>query len=164
MGATAMRFLAALLLLTLPLPALADQCDRWTAAMEEDEGGKVMMAHVCKGTGNAAHELFLRCGASGELSIRFIPVASSGYPPNDGNFSTDFKLSFGQEVITRKAIYEDMDGAMVMDFSIGEPPTDLIQSATEMTLADTSGKVPGATFALKGSKKAVDTVIKSCTK
>jgi hypothetical protein len=159
-----MRRLAVLLFLALPLPALADQCDHWTATMEEDEGGKVMMAHVCKGTGNAAHELYLQCGAPGELSMRFIPVAPTNYPPNDGNYATDFKLSFGEQSVTHKAVYEDMDGAMSINFPIDDPVTALIQSAPEMTLSDAGGKVPGATFPLKGSKKAVDTVIKSCSK
>jgi hypothetical protein len=159
-----MRRTIALLLMVLPLPALAGECDRWSASMEEDEGGSVMTARICAGTGNPNHEFFVRCGAPGELMIRFIPLAPDDYPPGGGDFQTDLKFSFGQDVIVKSAHYEDMDAAMVTDFSVSEPFANMLGSRAEMTLADVNAKVPGATFSLKGSKAALDKLMATCQK
>lgn len=158
-----MRRWIALLLMSLPLPAVAAECDHWTAAMEEDEGGKMMMAHICAPMGNAAHELWVQCGAPGELSIRFIPVAPAGYPPSQ-NYQTEIEFSMDQEMFTRPAHYEDMDGAMAMDTKIDAPFVGVLQSQKEVMLSDTNGKVPDATFTLKGSKAAFAKVISACAK
>ncbi len=153
----------ALLLMSLPVPAAAAECDHWTAAMEEDEGGKVMMAHICAPTGNAAHELFVQCGAPGELSIRFIPVAPTSYPPSQ-NYQTKLEFSMDQEMFTRPAQYEDMDGAMALDIKIDAPFVGVLQTQKQVMVSDTHGKVPGATFTLKGSKAALAKVIAACAK
>jgi hypothetical protein len=159
---THMKYLA-LLLTLLPSIALAGECDQWTAAMEEDEGGSVMTARICAGTGNAAHELFVRCGGPDNLSIRFIPVAPTGYPPEGPEFKTDLEFAFGSDVVTRNAHYEDMDGAMVTDLDIGTPFAQMLQSRPDMKVRDVSGIVPGATFSLNGAKAALDKLIKSCS-
>jgi hypothetical protein len=157
------RIWIALLLMSLPVPAIAAQCDHWTAKMEEDEGGSVMMANICAPVGDAVHELFVRCGAPGELMVRFIPVAPAGYPPSQ-NYQTEIEFSLDQEMFTRPARYEEMDGALAMDTKIDAPFVSVLQIQKEVMVSDTNGKVPGATFTLKGSKAALAKVISSCAK
>jgi hypothetical protein len=158
-----MRRWIALLLMSLPIPAVAAQCDHWTAAMEEDEGGSVMMANICAPAGKATHELIVQCGAPGELLVRFIPVAPTGFPPSQ-NYQTEIEFSMDQEMFTRPARYEEMDGAMAMDTKIDAPFVSVLQTQKEVMISDTTGKVPGATFTLKGSKAALAKVISACAK
>jgi hypothetical protein len=158
-----MKAWIALLIMALPFPAAAGECDQWTAKMEEDEGGSVMMAHICAPAGNAAHELYVQCGAPGELSLRFIPVAPKGYPPAE-NYTTELEFSMDQEMFTRPAQYEDMDGAMATDAKIDSPFVTTLQTQKEVMLSDTKHKVPEATFTLKGSKAALSKVISTCSK
>lgn len=156
------RFLV-LFLIALPQFTLAGECDRWSASMQEDEGGPVMTARICHGVPTSDYELFVTCGNPGELWMRLLPVTPAESQPAS-DYTTDFKLSFGNEVVTRKAHYEEMDGAMVLDFRIDAPLTGLIQNGTGMTVADVTGKVAGATFTLKGAKSALKTLIQTCTK
>jgi hypothetical protein len=158
-----MKAWIALLMMTTPLSVAAAECDRWTASMEEDEGGSVMMAHTCAPAGNAAHELYVQCGSPGELSIRFIPVAPTGYPPAQ-NYTTELEFSIDQEMFTRPARYEDMDGAMATEPKIDSPFVNALQARNELTVSDTADKVPGATFTLNGSKAALAKVIATCSR
>ena len=158
-----MKILAALLALAVPLPASAGDCGRWSAEMQEDEGGPVMTAYVCKPAGKASHELRLSCGTDGQLSLRFLPAPTSDDNSSDEpDYSSDFKLTVGKEVFTRKAHYEAMDGAMVLDFAIDAPLTHRMRFGSELTLADAGGKITGATFSLAGSGAALDKLIATC--
>jgi len=154
-----MNRMIALLLIALPFPALASQCDHWTASMQEDEGGPVMMANICAPAGKNSHELSMNCGEKGKLSIRYLPA---NFLPAEG-FKTDIQFSLGQEMFTRPAQYEEMDGAMVVDIDIGSPFLSVLQSQKQMTLSHTGGKVPSATFTLKGSKAALAKLIATCS-
>jgi len=158
-----MKHLILLFLIALPQAALAGECDRWSASMQEDEGGPTMTASVCQGAPTADYELLVTCGNPGELGMRLLALAPAESQPAS-DYTTDFKLSFGNEVVTRKAHYEEMDGAMVLDFRIDAPLTELMRNGTEMTVADVTGKVAGATFSLKGAKAALKTLIQTCTK
>jgi hypothetical protein len=66
--------------------------------MEEDEGGPVMTARVCTGTGEVTPEFLMRCGAQGSLMMRYIPVAPTDYPPNEGNYQTQMKFLDGRKL------------------------------------------------------------------
>jgi hypothetical protein len=131
--------------------------------MEENEGGSVMMAHICASTGNAAHEMFIQCGAPGELSIRFTPVAPAGYPPTQ-NYETELEFSIDREMFTYPARYEDMDGAMATEVKIDSPFVSVLKTQKEVMLSDTNDRVPGATFTLESSKAALSKVISSCSR
>jgi hypothetical protein len=160
-----MRLPVTLAILLLSSPAFAaENCNAWTAAVEEDEGGPVMTARICAGTGDIVNELSFQCGARGELMIRYIPVAPANYPPaGNGNFETDLEFSLGQEMFTRHARYEDMDGAMATETTI-DPFVSTLTIRKQVDVADVSGKVPDATFTLKGAKKALEKLIATCEK
>jgi hypothetical protein len=162
-GVADMRLSIAMLLIALPLPALAGECDHWTAKMEEDEGGSVMMAHICAPAGKASHELYVQCGAPGELSFRYTPVAPKGYPPTD-NYETKLEFSMDQEMFTYPARFEEMDGAIAAYVKIDTPFISVLQTQKEVMLADTNNNAIGATFTLKGSKAALAKVIADCAK
>lgn len=151
----------ALLLITLPLPAIAGECDQWTASMEEDEGGPVMMAQICTPAGKDSHALLVTCGTPGQLSMRYLPA---GFNPPSENLKADLKFSLGPEIFTRPAVYESMDGAMVAEVDIRSPFTQAIQAQKEMKLSNDGGTIPGATFPLKGSSAALAKLIATCPK
>jgi hypothetical protein len=160
-----MRLPVALAILLLSMPAYAaESCDTWSASMEENEGGPVMTARICSGTGDIVNELSFQCGAKGELMIRYIPAAPENYPPaGDGNFETDLEFSLDQEMFTRHARYEDMDGAMATETKI-DPFISTLMIQKKVDVNDVNGKVPSATFTLKGAKKALEKLIATCEK
>ena len=160
-GVPNMNRMIALLLMALPFPAVAGQCDHWTASMQEDEGGPVMMANICAPAGKTNHELLMNCGGEGKLSIRYLPAE---FLPAVSGYKTDIEFSFDQEMFTRPAQYEEMDGALVVDIDIDSPFFSVLQSQKQMMLSDTAGKAPGATFTLKGSKAALAKLIATCSK
>jgi hypothetical protein len=161
-----MRLPVAFAVLLLSTPVLAaENCKTWHASVEEDEGGPVMTARVCAGTGDEANYLSFQCGLKGELMIRYVPFASPKiYPPaGNGNFETDLEFALDQEVFTRHARYEDMDGAMATQTKIDAfISTLMIQK--QVKIADVDGKIPATTFTLKGAKKALEKLIATCEK
>ena len=160
-----MRLAITLFLCLLGSPAFAAGCDRWTASMEEDEGGPRMTAAICTGTGDDVHHFLVQCGADGELGMRYIPAPSTNYPPGDTtNFRAEFEFSLDQEMFTRQAQYEEMDGAMAMSTKIGDAFLEVMMIQKAFVLGDVDGKLPGVTFTLKGSREALDKVIRSCGK
>jgi hypothetical protein len=160
-----MRLPVALAILLLSTPAYAaENCKAWTAAVEEDEGGPVMAARICAGTGDIVSQLSFQCGGKGELMIRYVPVAPDNYPPaGNGNFETDLEFSLDREMFTRHARYEDMDGAMATETEI-DPFVSTLMVQKKVDVADAAGKVPSATFTLKGAKKALEKLIATCEK
>jgi hypothetical protein len=163
-----MRLITTLIFCLLGSSAMAQQCDRWTASMEEDEGGPRMLAAICARANsskqNAQHDLFVECGAGNGVSIRFLPYAGEGYPP-DGNqeYKTDVTFAVGQQTFALSAHYEDMDGALVMDADLDTPLVKALLSGKQVTLSDSkSDKVPAVTFPLKGVSKAFDKLMKTC--
>jgi len=161
-----MRLPVALAILLLSTPAYAaESCNAWHASLDEDEGGPVMTARVCSGTGDVVNELSFQCGAKGELMIRYIPVAPENYPPaGDGNFETDLEFALGQETFTTHARYEDMDGAMATEEIKIIPFLSALKKQKALDVADVKSKVPSATFTLKGAKKALEKLIATCEK
>jgi hypothetical protein len=156
-----MRRWIALLLMSLPLSAIAAECDHWTASIGPDEDGDVMMASICAPAGDATHEILVRCAGPDSLWIRFIPTAPTGYPPTP-DYNTKLEFSMDREKFTEPAQYEDMDGAMAMNPEINTPLVSALQSQKEVKVSDTTGKVPGATFTLKGARAALAKVIATC--
>ncbi len=144
-------------------PAAAEECSAWTAGLEEDEGGKVMVARICQPLGNAAHELSVQCGEPGAFWIRLLPVAPDNYPPGgDYNFNSRFKFNFDKIAVEQDMVYQGMDGAMAGKAAFESPLAELLRSSRSMTMEDLSGKVPSATFILTGSKSAINKVQASC--
>jgi hypothetical protein len=159
-----MRHLIFAAVIAVPLPALAaEQCDHWTAAMQEDEGGSVMTASICAPVRKDKAYLSLTCGEKGKLSIRFLPAPTDGFPPRD-NYKGKLDFSMDQEMFDRPAVFEEMDGAMATDVEIGAPMIDVMQHQKEVIVAETSDKGPKATFSLKGSRAAFRKLIATCKK
>lgn len=161
-----MRLLAASAILLLPvsLAHAADNCDAWTVAMEEHETGPAMTARICAHAAGGTHELSYQCGAPGTYNVRFIPAAPTGYPPNDGNYETQFHVLVDNHLHTRLARYEDMDGAMVIESYIDDSLFAGLIRKEEFTLSDVKGKVPSVTFTLKGAKEALEKLTATCEK
>jgi hypothetical protein len=157
-----MKLILVLSSLLMPLSAFADECDHWTADMQEDEGGPIMTAHACSPTGNAAHEFYVTCG-EGQFSLRWIPVAPKDYPPKgDESFKTKLVFKSDGKQIEKEAGYEAMDGAMATYWKSGDPFTDLLKSGANFSIEDKAKHLPSVTVTLKGSTKALEKVEKSC--
>ncbi|MGV3551929.1 hypothetical protein [Rhizobium sp.] len=148
--------------------ALAMQCDRWTASMEEDEGGPRMMASICAQASSsvpeAQHALFFQCAGKDALSIRYLPFTSGDYPPGGNEeYKSKVEFSLNQEMFTLDAHFEGMDGALVMELDTKKASLNALMAQKKITLTDVnSDKVPSATFTLKGAKKALEKLIKTC--
>lgn len=157
-----MKIATTLVLCLLGGPALAD-CDRWTATMEEDEGGPRMAARICAGADGATAEFIVQCGARGELSMRYLPPAPADSQAGDEmNVRTELKISFDGTVFTRPAHYEAMDGALVLQAAIGTPLLQSMMSERHFTLTSADERLPGSTFTLANSRQAIGKVIRSC--
>lgn len=163
-----MRLVSTLLFCLIGSSALAQQCDHWTAQMEEDEGGPVMMASICTQASSSApeaqHAILVSCAGKDGLALRYLPFADESYPP-DGNeeYKTKVKLSLGQEKFTLDANYEGMDGALAMVTDIKSPFVGALMAQKEFTISDPkSDKVPSATFPLKGVQEALVKLIETC--
>ena len=163
-----MRLATTLIFCMLASPAFAAECDRWSASMQEDEGGPQMTAQICAQASSStpeAQHLFLVTCLDGMLSMRFLPFGADNFPPGGNEeFETKIELSMDQETFTLPARFESMDGAMVMATEAGAPMFDVMMSQKEFTLSDPEGKMPGATFTLKGSRQALRKLIGSCSK
>lgn len=164
-----MRLVPTLFFCLLGTTALAAECDRWEAAMQEDEGGPVMTASICaqskEGTLETRHYFFVQCAGEGGLWMRYLPFAEQNYPPGgDQGFKTDIKFSLGQNVFTEPARYEDMDGAMAMDTRVDAPLLSAMMREKQLIISEGYDKVPGVTFTLNGARQALDKVIKACGK
>jgi hypothetical protein len=150
--------------------ALAGECDRWDASMQEDEGGPVMTAMICAKTNSSEPEaqnlLLVQCASEGSLWMRYIPYASpDNYPPGgDQSYNTEIEFSLDQEMFTEKAQYEDMDGAMAMSTTSDSKLISVMMAQKQVILSDVNDKAPGATFTLNGARKALETIIKACSK
>ena len=162
-----MRFVPTLLLCLLGSTAVAAECDRWTASMQEEEVGPLMTANICVAASSSnpdlRHELFIQCAGEGNLWIRYIPFAEDDYPPggNQG-YETEIKFSLGKEMFAEPARYEDMDGAMAMDTTIDAPLINAMMRENQLVLSDVKGKVPTTTFTLNGAREALEDLIKNC--
>lgn len=148
----------------LATPALAGQCDAWTAGLEPDEGGPTMTASVCEA--NRPDDLLLiTCGGEDKIGLKLLSTAGAGadFPPHDDmDYRSSFVFASGPlraEVTLR---YEAMDGAMTATPRRDSDLVRILKSAGPLTVTDKAGLLPAATFALKGSSKAIGRVERAC--
>jgi hypothetical protein len=123
-----------------------------------------MSAFVCAPPANGPLELYVRCAGPNDLMLRYIPKAPADYPPTSGMRTTKIEFNFDQEMFTLAAQYEEMDGALVSETAIDTPFVTVMQTQKQMRLMDVEGKLPDATFTLKGAKKALTKLIAACRK
>lgn len=162
-----MRFVSTVFFCLLGSAALAGECDRWTAGMEETEVGPLMTASTCvqasASNPDFRHELFIQCAGAGSLWMRYIPFVEKGYPPGgDQGYETKLEFSLDKERFTEPARYEDMDGAMAMDTAVDTPLISAMMSHKQLILSDVNGKVPSTTFPLNGAREALEKLIANC--
>ena len=152
------RAVLCLAVLLLPSAALAEG---WTAQMEEDEGGPAMVASItAPADGGVTPELRLMCAGSEGVMLRYLTAADTVSPGSEA----DFRFENENSQITAHMQYEDMDGAFAAYF----PPTDkmveFLKTGEEVFISEASGNYPAQTFPLKGSSKAIDALLRTCSK
>jgi hypothetical protein len=164
-----MRLVFTLFLCLTGSTAMAAECARWEASMQEDEGGPVMTASICAqasaSTPEAQHLFLVQCAGQGNFWMRYLPFAADNYPPGgDQGYNTEIEFSMDQEMFTEKAQYEDMDGAMAMNTTADSTLISVMRAQKQFILSDVNDKAPGATFTLNGADAALKKVIDACRK
>lgn len=146
---------AAQVVLQAAQPAFAAPCG-WTAKLEEEEGGKVLMASVCGGS-NGGAQLTLACFGKPMLSY---DLGDSGPQLEPGIASFAFKA--GGKAVTKTLQLEEMYNTFTVELSSTDPLLALLRSKGEVTVA--SGKYGENSFPLAGSSAAIGKVLAQCGK
>ncbi len=150
-----MRFilsLAALLLLTSNTLGAG-----WTAGMEEDEGGPVMMASVeGEGPGDFPPMLILTC--SDEVGLRYLTAGDLG----GENEEADFLFASESAEQTLHTRWEGMDGAFAAYFPKTDPVLELLMSGSDLLITSPAETYPPQSFTLEGSRAAIETLLATC--
>jgi hypothetical protein len=137
-------------------PAFAAPCG-WTAKMEQDEGGSVLMAWVCGGP-KADAQLMLTCLGKPTLSY---DLGAAGQQLEPG-ISASFVFKAGGKAVTRKLDLEAMYNYFTVQLESADPLLALLRSKGEITVA--SGKYGENSFPLAGSSAAIGKVLAQCDK
>ena len=146
----------------LATPALAGDCDGWKAGLEQEEEGMMMTASICA-IDRPDDMLLITCGGEGKLGLRFVPTMSDDFPPGgDMNYRSDFVFASGSLSAEVTLRYEAMDGVLAATPRRDSDLARILKSAGPLTVTDKAGLLPKATFALKGSSKAIGKVEKAC--
>jgi hypothetical protein len=141
------------------LPTAADAADRWTAQMEEDEGGSVMVASIsAAAAGSVTPMLRVMCAGDEGVMLRYETAADTVQPGSEADFTFENEST----QVKKHMQYEDMDGAFAAYFPPADPIVMLLKTGDEVFVSESSGNYPAQTFQLKGSSKAIDAVLKSC--
>jgi hypothetical protein len=150
------RLLLALSLILLPGAALADG---WTAGMQDDEGGSVLVASVSGALdGQLTPSLSLLCGGSEGVMLRYLMASEDGSP----GAASDFLFENESQQARVHMIYEDLDGAFVAYFPKADPLIALLENGSDVFVSESSGNYPAQSFSLTGSTKAIAKVLKAC--
>ena len=151
------RAVICLALMLLPTTAFAAE-GKWTAEMQEDEGGSVLVASVtAKPIGDLTPALSLMCAGTEGVNLRY-EAHIDGEPASE----VDLTLKTDKAEVTEHFVYEDMDGAFAAYFQPSDPMIALLKGGKDVVVSDKSGKSPDQSFALAGSGKAIDTLLKDC--
>ena len=151
------RVVICLSLILLSAPALA--AGSWTAQMEEDEGGSVMVASVAGDTsGGVTPMLRVMCAGDEGVNLRYETAADTVQPGSEADFTFENESS----QVKKHMQYEEMDGAFAAYFSPADPLVALLKTGDEVFVSESSGNYPAQTFSLKGSSKAIASLLKTC--
>jgi len=143
-------------LMLLPTAAFADG---WTAGMQEDEGGEVMVAQVLAAPqGDITPSLVMMCGDTGQVDLRYSMPIGDGEPASEADFL--FENESSQAKLHMR--FEEMDGAYAAYVPEADPIVKLLQTGDEVFVSESSGNYPAQTFTLKGSSKAITALLKAC--
>jgi len=131
----------------------------WTAQMEEDEGGSVMVASVTAAAdGDVTPELRVMCAGTQGVNLRYLTSADTVSPGSEA----DFQFENENTKLTKHMQYEDMDGAFAAYFQPSDPMIAFLQTGDEVFISESSGNYPAQTFTLTGSSKAIGKLLKTC--
>ncbi len=148
-----------LLVLALVLIPGAARADGWLAGMEDDEGGKVMVASVVGDPdGGVTPMLRLMCAGDQGVALRYEPSADAASAGSEG----DFLFENESKQVTLHMAYEDMDGAFAAYFPKTDPIVDLLENGPDVYISQPTSDDAAQTFTLKGATKAIATVLKGC--
>ena|SRR5665213_937300 len=140
------------------LPGLA-YADGWVAQMEEDEGGKTMVASVAGDPdGKLTPLLRLMCAGSRGVMLSYAMTTDTGGPGSSVNllFENESKQ------VKMQLAYEAMDGAFVAYFHKTDPMIDLLDNGPDLYVSEATGDGPATSFSLEGATKAISAVLKGC--
>lgn len=152
----------AALVAALTTPALAGECEAWTAGLEPDEGGMMMTASICA-TDRPDDLLLITCGGEDKIGLRFLPTTSDDFPPRgDMDHKSVVVFTSGQLSAEITLRYEAMDGAMTATPRRDSELVRVLKSAGPLTVTDRAGLLSPTTFTLKGSSKAIGKVERAC--
>jgi hypothetical protein len=130
----------------------------WTAQMEEDEGGPVMVAPVT-GEANGQLQPLLRVMCAGEEVMLRYEMASDATSPGG---AADFRFENEHDQVTLHMLYEEMDGAFAGYFPATDSIIALLESGKDVFISETTGNYPTHSFSLRGSTKAIAALLKTC--
>ena len=133
----------------------ADTCG-WSAQMEEDEGGPVMVASSCESDTEFGPALRLMCGDG--INIRYDGSGIGANPPA----SSTLVLTSGGQSLSADVIFEEMDGAYAAYVDMGSPIIALLKSGSDVGVTLQGVKLPPRTVSLQGSSAAIDRLISVC--
>ena len=139
-------------------PAAAASCTRWTASVQEDEGGPAMTATVCANDAGGAPALVLQCGAPLDLRYDLGDKAGDLEP----GITAKFTFTAGTASLTRQLDLEAMDNMFTTELAPGDALLAMLQSGHEVSIADAAGKYGASRFSLDGSRAAIAKVKASC--
>jgi len=133
----------------------ADACS-WSAQMEDDEGGRIMVASSCESGTEFSPAFRLMCG--GEIIIRYDGLGMDPNPPA----SSTLVLSSGGKSLNTDVVYEEMDGAFAAYVEIGSPIISLLKTGNEVGVTFKGVDLPPRMVSLEASSTAIDQLISAC--
>jgi hypothetical protein len=137
-------------------PARAVDTCRWSAQMEDDEGGRVMVASSCESDTESGPAFRLLCGE--EINIRYDGLGMDANPPA----SSTLVLTAGGKSLKTNVVYEEMDGALAAYVEMGSPIISLLKTGNEVGVTFNGVNLPPRMVSLKGSSAAIDKLINAC--
>lgn len=137
-------------------PVRAANTCGWSAQMEDDEGGPVMVASSCESDAESGPAFRLMCG--GEINIRYDGLGMTANPPA----SSTLVLTAGGKSLNADVVYEEMDGAFAAYVEMGSPIIALLKTGNEVGVTFKGVDMPPRMISLKGSSAAIDTLINAC--
>lgn len=152
------RVLLCLAVFLLPSAAFAAE-GVWVAQMEEDEGGPIMVASVDgKAEGDITPALRLMCAGDEGINLRYETAKDATEPGSEA----DFLFENESTQATKHMVFEDMDGAFAAYFPASDPIVSLLEHGADVFISESTGNYPAQSFPLKGSSKAIATMLKTC--
>jgi hypothetical protein len=133
-------------------------CSAWTAGVEEDEGGPVLMASVCAADDPQA-VLTLTCSA-GTFYLRASLIGPADEAPIDEVATVRFDVD--GSAVSLPMRYEDMDGAHAAELTAGSGLIGMLGAGTRLTVTDGAGRYPAHGYSLAGSARALAALAARC--